>query len=48
MHEIPEPIKDEHSGGVGLALRLAGCLLPPAVPFGVGYLIGTSPPEWLL
>ena len=48
MHETPEPIRDKNSGGVGLALRLAGCLLPPAVPFGVGYLARTSPPEWLL
>lgn len=48
MQETPEPIRDENSGGVGLALRLAGCLLLPAVPFGVGYLVGNSAPEWLL
>ena len=48
MHETPEPIRDKNSGGVGLVLRLAGCLLPPVVAFGVSYMVRTSPPEWLL
>ncbi len=47
MHEIPEPIIDKNSGGIGLVLRLAGCLLPPAIPFALRYFVRTSPPEWL-
>lgn len=49
MHETPEPIRDKNSGGVGLALRLAGALLPPVVLFGSGFLVPvrTPPPEWL-
>jgi hypothetical protein len=50
MHETPEPTRDKNSGGVGLALRLAGTLLAPVVFFGLGWLIPvrTPPPAFVL